>query len=113
MDSGPIEGSIKNEEHKVITKPGIKKVVSEQTLSNPTIISTQNIDGRSDSNNSSTHKAAHITVQDRLLTKEVLEKIKSEQQATPITGNTLANYRNFKLKSQKEAEQLLLNKDVS
>jgi hypothetical protein len=33
-----------------------------------------------------------------------MQKIKTEQLATPVTGNTLANYRNFKLKSQKEAE---------
>jgi L-asparaginase/Glu-tRNA(Gln) amidotransferase subunit D len=100
MDKGPTE--LTHEEHKLQSKPTIKKVVSEQTLSNPTIVS--NTDGHSDSNTSSNNKAAHITVQDRLLTKEVLQKIKSEQQATPITGNTLANYRNFKLKSQKEAE---------
>ena len=103
MDKGPTE--LTHEEHKLQSKPTIKKVVSEQTLSNPTFVSAHNnIDGHSDSNNSSNNKAAHITVQDRLLTKEVLQKIKSEQQATPITGNTLANYRNFKLKSQKEAE---------
>ena len=115
MDSGPNEVSnikLDNEEQKVQAKPTIKKVLSEQTISNPTIISTQNIDGKSDSNNSSNNKAAHLTV-DRVFTKEVLQKIKNEQAATPITGNTLANYRNFKLKSQKEAEQLLLNKDVS
>jgi L-asparaginase/Glu-tRNA(Gln) amidotransferase subunit D len=100
MEKGPTE--LTHEEHKLQSKPTIKKVVSEQTLSNPTIVS--NNDGHSDSNTSSNNKAAHITVQDRLLTKEVLLKIKSEQQATPITGNTLANYRNFKLKSQKEAE---------
>jgi hypothetical protein len=40
----------------------------------------------------------------RLLPKEVIEKIREENEATPITGNTLANYRNFKLKAQKEAE---------
>ena len=115
MDSGPNEVSnikLDNEEQKVQAKPTIKKVLSEQTISNPAIISTQNIDGKSDSNNSSNNKAAHLTV-DRVFTKEVLQKIKNEQAATPITGNTLANYRNFKLKSQKEAEQLLLNKDVS
>ena len=115
MDSGPNEVSnikLDNEEQKLQAKPTIKKVLSEQTISNPTIISTQNIDGKSDSNNSSNNKAAHLTV-DRVFTKEVLQKIKNEQAATPITGNTLANYRNFQLKSQKEAEQLLLNKDVS
>jgi hypothetical protein len=31
----------------------------------------------------------------RLLPKEAMEKIKEEHEATPITGNTLANYRNF------------------
>lgn len=111
MDTGPSE--ITKEEHKVHLKSGIKKVVSEQTISQPTIIAPHNTDGQSDSNNSSSNKAAHYSLQDRLLTKEVMDKIKTEQLATPITGNTLANYRNFKLKSQKEAEQLLLNKDVS
>jgi hypothetical protein len=80
MDSGPNEVSnikLDNEEQKVQAKPTIKKVLSEQTISNPTIISTQNIDGKSDSNNSSNNKAAHLTV-DRVFTKEVLQKIKNE-----------------------------------
>lgn len=36
MDSGPNEGN--HEESKLRTKPSIKKVVSEQTISDPTII---------------------------------------------------------------------------
>jgi hypothetical protein len=41
---------------------------------------------------------------ERLLAKDVAAKIKNEHMAVPITGNTLANYRNFKLKANKEAE---------
>ena len=36
MDSGPNEGN--HEENKLRTKPRIKKVVSEQTISDPTMI---------------------------------------------------------------------------
>ncbi len=49
----------------------------------------------------------------KLLSKEVRDKIKEEHKATPVTGNTLANYRNFKLLAEKEAESSLLHKDIS
>lgn len=114
MDSGPSETTKKDiEEQKSEPKGGIKKVISEQTISQPSIIASNNADAHSDSNNSSSHRAAQYSLQEHLHSKEVMQKIKTEQLATPVTGNTLANYRNFKLKSQKEAEQLLLNKDVS
>ncbi len=35
----------------------------------------------------------------RLLPREVIDRIREEHKVIPITGNTLANYRNFKLKA--------------
>ena len=58
----------------------------------------------SDHSGSKKSGSHHFNLHEHLLDKDVMNKIKAEQQATPITGNTLANYRNFKLKSQKEAE---------
>jgi hypothetical protein len=52
----------------------------------------------SDSNRSSSGSGM-FKINQRLLSKEVQERIKEEHEAPPITGNTLANYRNFKLKS--------------
>lgn len=49
----------------------------------------------------------------KLLSREVRDKIREEHKATPVTGNTLANYRNFKLLAEKEAESNLLHKDIS
>jgi lysophospholipase len=49
----------------------------------------------------------------QLLPKAVIDRIKETKGSLPITANTLANYRNFQLQKQKEAESNLLNKDIS
>ena len=52
----------------------------------------------SDSNRSSGGSGMYRLNQ-RLLSKEVQERIKEEHESPPVTGNTLANYRNFKLQT--------------
>ncbi len=89
----------------------MKKVASAgYALDGPPVKSDQP-GGDTDSNKSG--NSGGIKISQRLLPKEVMDKIKGEHMATPISGNTLANYRNFKLQSQKEAESNLLNKDIS
>ena len=55
----------------------------------------------------------HLDINHQLLPKAVAERIKETKGSLPVTATPLANYRNFQLQKQKEAESNLLNKDIS
>lgn len=69
--------------HALLSQKSIKKVASAG--------------GNLDSHTEHSH-------QSRLLPKPVADMIKETKGALPLTGNNLANYRNFALQKQKEAE---------